>query len=416
MIKRSFVILLLSILVAAAPAAAQEGAGAWTAWLYEPQTGTVTLVDQSGAVVNEFRLPLAQAFDAYSFSIAVTPSGSHIAYIGSDSSADTPNRQLFVYSLSSSSITASYPLNSDAVETSLELMPRVNGFDEDTNRLAVGSLIWADEADSDPGWEVVVLDYRLGDIIAEVSSDDVQIEGLDWNLFVPVIQRFEADTVIFSSVFYATELLAEYLTFAWDITSGEVTLTPETTSSFVRGLPATSEQIAPLLDERLPFAELPDDLGPIPVTNTVQVYDPVTETRYPFYAEEDRTILNVEFVQNGERVLIQTYTAESMGIDETRWVILERDGTVINDEVLIPPDVANVFNTPDGFAYLGFVPETPGASLVTVNTRDGSFAENVIWTGAAEDNPLLAYIRSDAPPTDEFTPWAQLAEPVPFGN
>jgi hypothetical protein len=78
---RRMLFALAVILVLAIRASAQEAEALdWTAWLYESDSGRITLVDSDGAS-REFTLPLAEAFNAYEQAIAVAPSGSHVAYI-----------------------------------------------------------------------------------------------------------------------------------------------------------------------------------------------------------------------------------------------------------------------------------------------------------------------------------------------
>jgi hypothetical protein len=406
---RLLVILIVILLFSLTPfvGAQDEQPGAWTAWLYDPQVGVVTLVSDGGVVVREFALPLAQAFDTYSYYVLVSPSGSHVAYVGLDSSADIPNRQLFVYDVRRGELAAAYPLEPNAEATSIELIPGMRAFDEANSQLAVGYVLFDRvDFDADPGWGIVVIDYSVGQVTASVSSEDTG--GLtDWDLSVPSPYHFENGVVEFVSIFYATEGLPEYPAYGWDTASGAIEARPNRVSPFSDRLTATGEVVMALQDDRLPFAELPDDPMPFPVVNTVQVIDPESGTRFPFYHDRERTILRANFIQNGERVLVVAYDGVN---DSPTGTVVERDGQQVADFEL-PAFIYQTPATPDGFAYL--LPDDEPA-LVHVQTRGDVFDERLVWQGISGSAPHLIFVQSEVPPAESFAPWAELAEPLPF--
>jgi|GEM_PF-1479367 len=390
--------------------AAQEASiPAWTAWLYDGATGTVTAVGADGLVSREFVLPLAQAFNAYGANIAVSPSGKWIAYLGSDSSASVPNRSLFVYDVALESIVASYQLAPEEEATSLDLYPTPFMFDEATNRVSFGTIFFdRTNADVPPAWKIIVLNTNTSAVEAMLSSDNpntATVMGENF-LIIPVIRRFSEGLVTFMTVYYATGGAPQYPAFTWDIATDEITTDTIFTISNSDYLLTTGEVLSAVLDERLPVTSV-QPVGPIPVFNAIQVYDPASNSTYPFYTSADEILNGAYFVQNGERVMVSVYSDE-LGIV---WTLLERDGTVIAQPDL-PPTAYIIVNTPDGFLYSEASPSTEeGTRIIAVDTRSGDFTQNVIYTAPAQQYPLLAYVQINAPPSTTYIPWSQVADP-----
>jgi hypothetical protein len=151
---------------------AQDGP-AWIAWLYNADTGEIMEINSTseGDVSNTWSLPLAQAFNAYPYRIAVSPSGDIVAYVVADTSSETPNRQLLVYNTTIGGIVAAYPLPPEAEADTIDIDPDGLIFDEENHLLAYGYvLVDRSENATEPNWEIVVIDYQLGEVIQKWSA------------------------------------------------------------------------------------------------------------------------------------------------------------------------------------------------------------------------------------------------------
>lgn len=404
-------LLVVLILMVALPIAAQETpepAQGWRAWLYNSTSGAVTVVDSGGSVVNEFTLPLAQAFNYYGQNIAVSPSGSHVLYTALDTSSDVPNQQVFVYDVNAQFIAATYPLASGAQATTLDVRPTSAIFDEASRKVAFGYVISTAETST---WEIAVIDYNTGVATATLTPQSEGASSIGDGLIVPVIREFDGVSVSFTAVYYATGGAGGYPAFIWDTTSNTVTQTEIFTSIGADILPETGEVIAPAFLEAMSAAPMPAEPGFVVPQNVVTVYQPESATRAVFYNDPERVIDNVRFVQGGERVAISRYDAvtDTPGL----WRVIQRDGVVVG-ETNIPNSVFNVYGTPDGLVYLDL---GQGPTLVHINTSDDSLSQEVIWTGDMQTFPVLAAVQPDVVIVAEDAPplgaWVTLTEPEP---
>lgn len=395
--------IMLAGLMLALPAAAQEAP--WTAWLYDAETGQVMLVDESGTVVRDIQLPLAQAFNAYGPSIVVSPSGAQVLFSARDTSATTLNAQLFVYDTRIESLVAAYPLSQDTLATNVQMNASGAIFDEAASRVALG-LYMAGAATGAPAWHIVILDYRIGETIATLVSSDTPVTALNIRgEVVPLIQRHEAGAVSFITVPYNTPYMVEYPAYTWNMDGGTVEEDTRYVSAGTHILPATGEAILPMYDERLPAAQLPRDT----ISRLVNSLHVVAADglRYPFYNETDDTIIRAYFVQNGERVLVHLYDDVTY---LSTWRVLERDGSAVMD-VIVPDSARRIFATPDGFAY---TIHDPATALIHVSTRAEAPQVRTVWTGPEGRQIELVHVDYVPSPLDPeaLIPWARLADPV----
>lgn len=365
----------------------------WTAWLYGSQFGELRLVQPNGDTLDRLTLPLAQGFDRYGEAIAVSPSGAFVVYTARDTTTGQDSQQMFVYERPLGSLAASYALHPATVSTTLDLNAAPVIFSESRFEVVFGHLVWPDDVDpSEASWELVVLNYRSGMVSASLTSDDYG----DESFVVPVVWDYHNGIVRFTLVPYATEMPLLVDLLAWDVGSGSVR-EAGVVSLLGDRLAATGEVIFPGLDERLP---VPQGMGPFSL-NTVQVIQPDPDpnalpARFPFYAVEDMPLWDAYFVQNGEHVLV--------ALDDGSWRLVARSGDVVRS-LDLPDAVRRVFATPDGFVYLD-------EGLTHVTTRGDAFESTTNWA-SDPGNPLqLAHVSSVAAMPGQWTPWAQLAEPL----
>jgi hypothetical protein len=384
------------------PAAAQD-APAWSAWLYDPISGQVTQVAPDGTALAEFPLPLEQAYNTYPAQIAVSPSGSHIAYVASDTLTGGTSRALFVYNVSLSSSVANVPLSPLAEASTIDLAATSRIFDEASQRVAFGAvLLDRNDPEAEADFTLFVLNYGTNTVEATLTGSELEIAD---RLAVPVITAFDGDSVTFLAVNYAAGGAAEYAAYTWALADNTVEPNPVYQSLALDTLPATGEVIQALIDDRLPAAEQTELFGPLPVINTLQVYDPAAGTIFPFYNETVGTLLGAWFVQNGERVLALTFNPESQANEFT---LLERDGSVVSG-LDVSGSVFRLLGTPDGFVYIDTSRAASGV-LISVPTRDGTFAEAVLYEAPEGTYPSLIHVSSSVPAPESYTPWIPLAE------
>src|SRR5690348_7040858 len=82
----------LLVLLCCLTVAAQENT-TWRAWLYNPATGEMTLVDGSGYIQGQAQIPLPVGYMFYPYEVAISHSGQRIAYILTNKTT----QELFVY-------------------------------------------------------------------------------------------------------------------------------------------------------------------------------------------------------------------------------------------------------------------------------------------------------------------------------
>jgi hypothetical protein len=388
---------------------AQDGP-AWIAWLYNADTGEIMEINSTseGDVSNTWSLPLAQAFNAYPYRIAVSPSGEIVAYVVADTSSETPNRQLLVYNTTIGGIVAAYPLPPEAEADTIDIDPDGLIFDEENHLLAYSYVLVDRSANAaEPSWEIVVIDYQLGEVIRKLSRQDDAAQIVEAPLIVPTTVNFEGGLVHFLSVYYAAGGAAEYPAYTWNTATGEVRVNEIYKSPTSDIFSPTGEMITATSDDRFGFTTL-DAEGPVPKYNVVEVYDQASHARFPFYHNGDLYIGRAEFIQNGERILVTTYDPNG---DEQYMVILGRDGSVYTS-LTLSLSIFRMQGTPDGFVY-----QEPfmGNALIRVRTSDESYSPVIIW-GGAPGNITLAHIQNNTPVAETFVDWAQLAEPEIIGE
>ncbi|MBK8135942.1 MAG: SH3 domain-containing protein [Chloroflexi bacterium] len=388
-----FLLALLVLMVAPAYAIPAE----FTAWLYTPDTGTMTLVDLSGEV-DSFELPLAPPYDVRPFTnVVVSPNGNTIAYVLGQSGSF--NQQLMVYSYSSRAIIAQYPVTNVAY-TSIDFGGRF-AFSPDSNLVAFGY-------SKDPaGWEMVVIDLTSFSIAGSISSLDPALSGVEANFGITPMPTYfiSSNSLAFALIRGGTEASEPAASFVWDLVTNGVTPNVGYGSASDVFRP-TGEAVMTLTDTR--FGSTPDAFM-FGQQNTLQVYDSTAAARWPVYANAAWSMYMARFVFNGRQVAFVAYdgTAE-------RAYILNRDGSLAGSLPVgvVPYDIAGV---PDGFIYAKQDGGIPG--LYSINLRAGDTNGSLVWSGVPNTYPRIAWVGAlgsadfmfvDPP----YAAWAELAERV----
>jgi hypothetical protein len=140
---------------------------------------------------------------------------------------------------------------------------------------------------------------------------------------------------------------------------------------------------------------------PISPNNSLHVYDPTSQSRYPFYTADHIALMDAWFVQNGQRILLRGMQAGGQGV----WLLLERDGRVTRP--FLPYDRRDIHGTTRGFLYLAL--ENEQTRLMGCDV-EAIFSDRQYW--ADEGRWTIVHIKNIAETYGPFMLWAQLAEPI----
>jgi hypothetical protein len=319
---------------------------------------------------------------------------------------------LVVYDALSQKITATYfpPRYSYALGFNLS---REQVFNEDETALAFGYHT-SDHAVNTNDWHIVVLRLSDGEILAELNNETAPVlipsfkfEG------IPDVKKFHYQRNEISFTIDLTEASGsggQIYSFIWNTTTGEIREDIAHIILFTDTFVPTGEVVTPVKDIRFKDAEY---------NNTLQIYDPISQSRYPFYAANLYFSFPM-FVQNGERILIKN-------VSDGKLDLVGRDGKLI-DTLQFPSSMwlADTALTPEGFIYLPTLSAINHEglnipALYSVDTRNGLNFGKPVWQMKINtynelvggyNYPLdIAWVHSDAP-VGPFKPWAQLADPV----
>jgi hypothetical protein len=372
----------------------------WSAWLYDPNVGRMIMVGEGGLVLDDFILPTLMTYDQYSSNLAVSHGGTMMAYTVINST--TGQRQFLVYDRDLDALIAAYsppPITAD----SLDFQADENIFNDADEAVAYSFLMEAG------GWQIVNLDRITGDAFTYRYDDPAPAAmGLTSNLFVlPVIQQYRENTPTFTLVVIGTEGLPEYGAYTWDLDGSVITENVGYVTLGGDTFPLTGEVVMAMPDYRLPNA------GGAFIfwqSHSLQVYDPVTQARYPFYNDPTLSFYGPHFIQNGERIVVNGNAAD----DTFYRLVVERSGTLVG--YLSSTRASSTRGLADGFIYM-VDPVNPGegSTLFYVDTRSGisPASETLVWSSSVGTYPHIVWaIDGTVVSAGPFLPWAQLAPPV----
>lgn len=383
--KKNFLLVLIVICGLMAtpaqhPAAAQ--AATWSAWLYDAEAFRLTLINATGAQ-EDVILPLPAGYD-YVTLLQISPDGKQMAYIGVQSASELQTFLLYDHTLRA--IIATYDLGVGAIAGAPQ-------FSSNGARVAFGYTL------APEGWEIVIIDIATLTITDALRYDDPPAVGLpvSFNL-VPYIQFYDGVQVAFAIVLANAGGAPEYDAYLWDTLGGGLQPTLGYVQPYADRYAPTGEIIMALEDSRLSGVSF----GMVNA-NTLQVYDPVSQTRYPFYHDGAYTLGKPYFVNSGAYVLFARQDADYA---ET-WQLIDRVSGLI---ATYPPDFApqSVIGTAEGFLYV------QDAAVYEVNLVDSSLPTELIysfptsaflslvWIGNLDGLPLFG--------AGGYPAWAQLLD------
>jgi hypothetical protein len=408
--------LVLVVLLWLVPPAAAQVVAPWTVWMYSID-GYMNEFTPIGEVVRVWKLPGMERFQLIPQDLFVSPSGKWIIYSGRSES--TLPYTVIVHDTETGGVRHQFTLNpsADLGGGPPELFSAM--YDEANERAALGyfSGFYGAEPSNNDNWEIGILNLETGrlDAVLTAPPEIAQSFAGEHYYSIPVIQRFTDGIVEFAVIAGATENFPDAPTYAWNITTGDVKPIDHYTSLIADTWPATGEMIFPAQDERFgPLQQCAEPGSAHMAFNVVEVYDPVSGTRFPFYAQSDYAPRWAVFVQNGQRILIEEC---SLTEPHSRMILLERDGSVVN-HFEGQPMIYRPVGTPDGFVYLSFLDATlRGTShqtslsvLMSINMNLYDYiAQNLLWQGTHDAYVLrLVHVHSFVPPPDSYPSWQHL--------
>jgi hypothetical protein len=372
---------------------------AWQAWVYQDD-GRVVRLQDDGTVLADITLPAGHQPSR----ITSDDDGALLVYFADEA--------LHIYDVRRDALLMSYVPRDERTPNStmpsiigetIGRAPEHNLFDPDKTRLAFGY-------STPDGWYVDVIAPATGERIAQLRPDSPAMQGiltLNKAGVVPIIQRVTANQVAFT-LQKAGAYAPPDVTFVWDTQTDLVNPSLLYVAPYSETFALTGEVLMSLQDARLPDSRDRFLYGHV---NTLHVYNPTTNTRYPFFHDERRWLLRPEFVQNGEAILVG-----ARDDDGQLWRVVRRDGQVVADVVL--DDVVATMGTGNGFVYIPR--DDSNLALWHINTRDAPLGEPLtqganIWQTTLTGRPQLVWV-GYAPYPVAYEPWQTLAPPVDVGS
>ncbi len=392
---------LASLFFAVIPA---QASSPWTVWLYTQATGRLRLIDQSGTLVRDFRLPLPAADPArLPNTVAIAHNGRAAAYVVRTLD-DTPT--VVVLDLVTQMVITSVTLPPGA-NVSLEFYGTPHVFSENDTQLAFGY----GSSTGSGSWRVVVLDLATGGSFTFGSDSPSAITlGLGDNPFlVPIVRSYRGAEVAFTMLPIPSDALGGP-TFIWDTVRSVVQPSVAYSTLSDDTLLMTGETITIVSDTRFGFSSSLETF-PMMQFNAVWVYEPSVGA-FPFVADTDFSFGMPRFIQNGERVAVTGQRAD--GLYETR--VYERSGGIVGAAGIAINSLQGVF---DGFVFTTsdptLVSPASGSALYFSNTRTGlgALVGVLIWESEPDEAAQIVWT------SDNFTvgpsdppAWAVLAAPI----
>jgi hypothetical protein len=304
--------------------------------------------------------------------------------------------------------------------------PPVGGFQQHSLNISGGTRVFslddrylAVAFAQDENWQLLVIDMQASpapQVAHMLSSSDAIVaptpmaEGFGY----PVVHHVTSRTVAFTFL-NSVSGGPEFPNYIWDFTTGTLSASNTYRQPLVDRLDVTGEVLLSYQDtaypNRLDRIDYPLQF------NVVQVSSP-SEGTFIYYNHPDRSMGNVRFVQNGERILFSEYDHTD---EQLYWMLRERNGTQL-DRMLQPWQYNSIAGTPDGFIAMGtnLLADERGV-LLSYNTRREASLRimNSIWSAPPGVRPrIVAVYNTSIIEPATFAPWSRIgsvatATPLP---
>lgn len=404
MLKRMLITSMLALLwltIQGDPADAQSAYG-WDAWLYEPVTRQVWQVDDIGTEHVNFYLPIPdRSYSELSSNLGVSPNGRYFAYF--TQSTTNLDYQFLIYDRDAMTMFSGiYQIPGGTFSRySLNFSGGYQVFSPDSRYLAIA-------AQTDNTWVLHIIDLSVDfpRIVYSLNSTDSLVAPhlISNGLGVPVIQQVTSTSVTFLYL-DSMEAFTKLSGFTWDFATNN--LYPDTRFANMGAdyLPATGETIASYQDESYPNRL--DRIEGYPIQyNVVEAYDP-SYGQFVYYNNVDTSVYDVDFAQNGERILIDEYDHTN---DRRYWLLRERNGTQL-DRMLQSQDFTSSSGVANGFIVMSMdYTRTEYSSLIHYDTVASNTlrVSDVLWNaGLTSQVYIVAVNNYRTPRSADFLPWGE---------
>lgn len=382
----------------------------WSTWLYNRDNGRMLRIDANGTILEDITLPLLQNHPVYSYNVAVSHDGNLISY--TVYSPDMFTTQFLTYDIRVDDIIQTYSPGRITGD-SIDFLGIANAYNDFDTAFAYGYAV------EGAGWQIVVLDYPGRREAFRLRSTDsiVTAAGVPADLlWTPVVRRYTGTEITFSMIASGTEGQPEYDAYVWNTVLGNIQKSIAYPTLMSDSFNPSGEIISPALDERLG-----NQINTLPIPyqlNSIQVYDPTTGGSFPFFSDAKLTINNVEFIENGRRILINAFDVnDTTSADPRFWAVLERSGQLIS-YMPIPKDSRSVAGLADGFIYT--IDPTQAAdnatSLIQMVTEGNANSGHYVWTSEPGATYRIVWAQDSRTPNAiaqaALPSWTQLAPPI----
>lgn len=318
----------------------------WRAWLCDDRYNMV-MVDDSGEALRQVNPSTLTTSGILPGTMRVSTNGEFIAFV----TANDFERQVRVYD------TIAQRMRGIHILEDASLIPTPPIFNTWDTKIAFAYTF------PDGTWRILITDTQRGEIKAVLDSDSESLPGAVQRVDSVNVHRFHEYRVFFTVD--APDKLEDALTpgYVWDILTNTVTESVAySTVAEAQLYTKTGETLMVMADHRLP--------GETDTANSVHIYDPYEDMRYPFYASEfiPRAAF---FIQNGQRVLVHGRDTEH----DNLWFVVARDGLLVRFLGQLPR--RDIHGTTEGFLYLYDTP-TGESELIESDSRR-MFRDETVW-------------------------------------
>jgi hypothetical protein len=261
-------------------------------------------------------------------------------------------------------------------------------FNENATQYAFGERFYGDESN------ILILDLESGEIVATLidSGATLPVELAEQSAD-PIIQVFSENRIAFTAAFgFSTR--PTFASYIWNLRSPSLTQTTAFSATTLDIFESTGESVMALADDR--FQNVGEN-----TRNALHIYDPITRSRFPFFADGVNSFENPRFVQNGDYVVVKAMRPD----EDSQWLLIQRDGAVLRP--LRDIDRRDIHGTEDGFVYM--LQHDSVSELVHFETET-PFSDHAVWV--ADGDWRILWIENDAQTFGPYLNWAQLGEPI----
>lgn len=382
------------------PVTAQDDGG-WSLYMLDADQRQLIAVDQRGNATPR-PLPVGDNTFVGPGDLAISPAGDRVAFTAFTYNTDgTATQTLTVQDLTTDALL--FARDFADIEDF-----RASAFDPAGERVVLGVVnqLFVGQADAGDGplWSLLVLDAQSGDTLARLDSNAAAVEALPDRLpdiaYMPLAVDFSGDTLAITQVPWIGAGIDETFGFEWDISAGDeaVTDAPRFASSILTRNTATGEIAQIVLDTEAPTAAANMPMLPF---NAVEIVR--DGARRVVFRSAESIVLDVRFIANGERLAIQLLQGDRSS-QRTKWVVLDRDGTIRDLTTFAENVFTEIRPAPNGFVTLtttyppGFT-DPPEVLL----TYGGDGQPVTLWEGSGD---YYSIVWTAPHPDDGFAPFA----------